>query len=216
MAINLQAKQNVSPQNSEYPFGNVRDNDGTNNGTPVNVEVYGDFHQFFAKMFDVSGLTYNNVPDNAYDGFQYYEALVAVITLGINTNAQNQINAAWAPLSLSNNWVNTGLGSHHEVEYYKDNFGWVHLRGRLKRSVSTDCNNVPIGTLPSGYRPSKNEAHVTFAVSPVGYGGSEAVRINIGDDGVISPEAMVAGNVLLLLNQASDFLSLDGISFKTT
>jgi hypothetical protein len=216
MAINLQAKQNVDPQNSEYPFGKIRNNDGTNNGTPVNEEVYGDFHQFFAKMFDVSGLSYNNNPDNAYDGFQYYEALVAVITLGINTNSTNQINALWNNVNLVNNWVDTSLTNDHDAEYYLDTFGWVHLMGRIKRNASSDGNNVPIGILPVGFRPSKNEAHVTFAVSPAGYGGSEAVRINIGSDGVISPEAFVVGNVLLLLDQPSDYLSLDGISFKTT
>lgn len=216
MARNLLLKQNVNPQNSEYPYGQVRDNDGSNNGTPVNEEVYGDFHQFFAKMFAESGLTYNNVPDNAYDGFQYYDAMVAIITLGINVNATNELNKTWDAMSLVNNWINTGSGSYNDAEYQIDEWGWVHLRGKIKRSNASTGNGVGIAILPSGYRPTKDESFVTLAYSPIGYGGYEAIHIHISSSGSIVPHAMVAGNVLLLLNQASDFVSLDGISFKIT
>jgi len=74
MAIRLQDKQNVTAPDSDYPFGNIKDDTGAGDGTPVNVQVYADFHQFFAKMFALSGLTYNGLPDNEYSGFQYIEA----------------------------------------------------------------------------------------------------------------------------------------------
>lgn len=75
MARNLALKTNVEPVDSDYPFGRIKDDDGSGNGTPVDEAVYGDFHQFFAKLFADSKLTYNNLPDNDYSGFQFIQAL---------------------------------------------------------------------------------------------------------------------------------------------
>jgi hypothetical protein len=75
MARDLANKTDVDSPDSDYPFGRIRDEFGNNDGTPFDEQLYGDFHQFFSKMFDESGLTYNNLPDNAYSGFQFYEAL---------------------------------------------------------------------------------------------------------------------------------------------
>lgn len=74
MAIDLSTKTNVDAPDTDYPYGKIRDNSGTDDGTPVDVQVYGDFHQFFARMFAKSGLTYNGLPDNNYSGFQYFDA----------------------------------------------------------------------------------------------------------------------------------------------
>jgi len=82
MAIRLKNKENTLPETSEYPYGDIKDNDGSNNGTAVNRMNHADFHQFFARMMGEAiknakdGFDYNDVPDNAYDGFQYYEALL--------------------------------------------------------------------------------------------------------------------------------------------
>lgn len=79
MARSLASKENVEPVDSDYPYGRIKDNSGANDGTPVNEDVYGDFHQFFAKLFAESGLTYNELPDNDYSGFQLFEALFALM-----------------------------------------------------------------------------------------------------------------------------------------
>lgn len=79
MAIALTSKPNTNVPDSDYPYGQIRDNTGGGNGTPVNTVVYGDFHQFFAKLMDAAGISYNGLPDNAYSGFQLFEALMAVI-----------------------------------------------------------------------------------------------------------------------------------------
>lgn len=92
MAIKLEDKQNVQAPDSDYPYGNIKDDTGAGDGTPVNVAVYGDFHQFFARMFALSGLTFNGLPDNDYSGFQYIEAAnklwksyIGVLTLSADT-----------------------------------------------------------------------------------------------------------------------------------
>lgn len=74
MAIELSAKTNVQAPDSDYPYGQIKDDTGSGDGTPVDAAVYGDFHQFFARMFALSGLNYNGLPDNDYSGFQYIEA----------------------------------------------------------------------------------------------------------------------------------------------
>ena len=79
MAIKLENKVNTEAPSVAYPFGNIKDNTGSNNGTPVDKNVYADFHQFFAKMMSESGIIYNDLPDNNTDGFQYWLALVEAV-----------------------------------------------------------------------------------------------------------------------------------------
>ena len=76
MAIALQNKPNVIAPGGNYPYGKIKDNPGNGTGTPINELVYGDFHQFFAKMMAEAGIAYNGLPDNAADGFQYFLALI--------------------------------------------------------------------------------------------------------------------------------------------
>ena len=76
MAIALASKTNTIPPSAAYPYGDIRDNDGTNNGTPVDRAVYADFHQFFARLLAEAGITANGLPDNLPNTFQYYLALL--------------------------------------------------------------------------------------------------------------------------------------------
>lgn len=144
MARNLALKQNTEPADAEYPFGRIRNNPGNNTGTPVNEEVYGDFHQFFAKMFAQSGLVYNNIPDNAYDGFQYFQALLNVI----NTEASGsfQVPSYTAPF-IDN--------PSQPIRFRMENNKRVHLRGKVYTSAGElgQTTAKTIFTLPAGFRP---------------------------------------------------------------
>ena len=73
--IPLINKPNVDGSDSEYLYGNIRDKTGLIQGTPVNVEVYADMHQFFEKMMAESNVVANNLPDNEYNDWQLWEAL---------------------------------------------------------------------------------------------------------------------------------------------
>lgn len=79
MARPLSGKQYTEAPGGDYPLGRIRDKTVSVHGTPVNENVYGDFHQFFAKMADEAGVTLNGQPDNDYVGYQYIEALVKFI-----------------------------------------------------------------------------------------------------------------------------------------
>jgi hypothetical protein len=78
MAISITSKPNTSAPSSDFPLGNIKDRVGANPGTPVNTEVYGDFHQFFAQLMQQGGVTPNNVPDNEYSGYQLIEGLIGM------------------------------------------------------------------------------------------------------------------------------------------
>jgi hypothetical protein len=69
-------KTRVTAPDTDYPYGKIRDESITLPGTPANEELYGDIHQFFARLLALSGVTANGLPDNAYSGFQLFEALL--------------------------------------------------------------------------------------------------------------------------------------------
>ena len=101
----------------KFPQGAIRDNDGSNNGTPVTRQTYGDIHQFFVRLMALAGISPSGTEDNAVDGYQYDEALVGRVRLIGNseteagcarratqgeTNAGTNVNAFISPAKLAN------------------------------------------------------------------------------------------------------------------
>jgi len=78
--IKTTSKTNVIPNGGAYPFGNIKDDDGTFNGTPLDSELFADYIQFFEKMFSASSLVANGLSDNNTNGFQLFEALEDIST----------------------------------------------------------------------------------------------------------------------------------------
>lgn len=74
MAYGLQNFPNIHSVDSDYPNGDVKDDTGANDGTPINRQTTADMYQFFAKLMRETNTTPNNLPDNEYNGLQYYEA----------------------------------------------------------------------------------------------------------------------------------------------
>ncbi len=79
MAIKLEDKVNVTAPGGDYPFGDVKDNSGSNDGTNYNRLTNADYFQFFAKMLADSGVVANGLLEDNNNGFQYFEALIANI-----------------------------------------------------------------------------------------------------------------------------------------
>lgn len=109
MAIALENKTNVDAPSVAYPFGKIRD--GEDSGTPVNTEVYGDFHQFFAKLLDEANITPNGQPENATDGFEYIDALLKVVQI----NTQKIQNNSTASKNLDT--INLGDEVGFAIDY---------------------------------------------------------------------------------------------------
>lgn len=70
----LHTKPNTVAPGGDYPFGNMRDDDGSGNGSLADTQFMTDYVQFFEKMMFDSGLTANGLPDNTANGFQLMSA----------------------------------------------------------------------------------------------------------------------------------------------
>lgn len=87
MAIKLENKTNVDAPDVTWPYGKTKDDTGSNDGTPLDHATLTDYIQFFAKMADDAGITFNGLPDNATNGWQYLAALKAVTRPGFSIAA---------------------------------------------------------------------------------------------------------------------------------
>lgn len=87
MARSLASKPNVVAPGGAYPYGRVKNKSTptSTDGTPITEQVYGDMHQFFEKLLADAGITANGQPENSSNGFQYNQALSAMV----NTPWQN-------------------------------------------------------------------------------------------------------------------------------
>jgi len=161
MAIKLEDKPGVQAPNAAYPFGRPKDNSGSNDGMPLNVLTHGDFHQFFAKVMDVAGISYNGLPDNATDGFQYFLALQKVI---------ENICGFYTDISASVT-TNAALGViNKSVRQYTDGTVSVKLSGITASSITASAGSgVQIASgLPDGHLYFINANLIRFPnVTPV-------------------------------------------------
>lgn len=82
----LSSFPNIDGPDGDFPDGRVRDKDGTTHGTPVNEFVYGDIHQYFAKMLRLASITPNALPESEYSGFQQIQALWSFINLNASVD----------------------------------------------------------------------------------------------------------------------------------
>lgn len=99
---------NFTPVSSTYPYGQIKDDTGSNDGTPVNVLTNGDIQQFFQKMMAGSGITPNGNPDNADNGFQLWEANLTAISANV---AQVVILMLGSSYDTATGYVLSGLSS---------------------------------------------------------------------------------------------------------
>ncbi len=202
MAINLTSKTNTDPAGAyggkSYPYGKIKDDVLPGDGTPVNTEVYGDFHQLLAKIMAEAGQAYNGLPENATDGFQYFQALQKLM-YGAWTNSgvvfENDVPGA-------NEWDNKG-GSWGKFHYNLLG-NKVHLSGVMHNSSASSPASPVILTLPAAVRPSVKVV-VTAWEDLAGGGTLTPVVLYINTDGTVVPESTGSGDTDVYF---------DGISYK--
>lgn len=79
MARNKADQANIDASDlGNYPDKRIRNNDGSGNGTPVNESVYGDIHEYHAKIMRDAKESYNGLPDNVSNGYQLYDAAMSL------------------------------------------------------------------------------------------------------------------------------------------
>jgi hypothetical protein len=87
MALRITDKPLTVAPGGNYQYGKIKDDTGAGDGTPVNDLVYGDFHQFFARLLaygsTAGGFSINGQPDNDANGYQLFQAFCAMVCDGI-------------------------------------------------------------------------------------------------------------------------------------
>jgi len=76
----LQDKLRVAAPTAEFPYGDIIDETGVNDGTAANRLFFSDGMQFFEKLMDEAGIVPNGVADNEYDGWQLFQAFQSATT----------------------------------------------------------------------------------------------------------------------------------------
>lgn len=88
---------NHESTSSDFPYGNVKDNSGANDGTPVNKLVFSDIFQFFNRLAALASVVANGLPENVTNSFQMITALQtyigAFITTAVNAEASTRSTA---------------------------------------------------------------------------------------------------------------------------
>ncbi len=114
----------------------------------------------------------------------------------ISTKA-SKTQESWIAPTLLNSWVNSG-GGEATAAYYKDEFGVVHIKGRLKNGTYSD--GTVLFALSAGYRPSEL---LTFNINNGSGAGIGLITIN-----------SINGNVTVYLLAGNTSLVLGNISFR--
>lgn len=134
MAIKLTDKPNTEAPSANYPYGNIVDNDGSLNGTPVNKLVYADLHQFFERLMALAGVTHNGLPENNTNGFQLIGALD---TFSRSLTASLSANGTVTRASLAEVNTQTDIAKVLTPKTLSDTYGVVHNSGteRLTKKI---------------------------------------------------------------------------------
>lgn len=149
----LRNKPQVQAPTLSYPYGRIKDDTGLEDGTPLSEDVYGDFHQFFAKLMDDAGIAANELPENEYDGFQLNSALIAFIK-------RTMLPDAWVNLTLINGWIAGTV----TPQYRKGRDGRIHFRGILDGHLSSNV-------IFSSSLPGSDQIYYLFATNEVAGSG---------------------------------------------
>lgn len=140
----------TNPITSTYPYGDWKDNDGTGDGTIINRKSLADIYQTFQKLVAAAGVTLNNLPDNAVNGFQLFTALQTYIDAQAATIVGAAIaHPSWTTLTGFNTGWSAGT---YTPQYTIDALGYVQMQGTINNT--TGAINLPLSAaLPVGYRP---------------------------------------------------------------
>lgn len=163
--------------------------------------------------FGVAGATKATLYWDA-TGLNFYSDVAACNTIIVNHATgtvdfpQGIVGEAWLTSGIQTGWANFDTATptvYSTFGYWQDALGVVHLRGRMKRDAGNTAQ-VVIAHLPGGYMPAKRETYACMCST----GAAICVEID-------STAATGYSNIVVMGTLAAGgWVSLDGISFRTT
>lgn len=140
----LQNKLRVEAPSAEFPYGNLIDETGVNDGTAANRNLLSDPLQFFEKIMDEAGIVPNGIVDNEYDGWQLYEAFRKLtkpykVLTGLLT--QSGTSAPTVTI-LGMNEIGTPVMAYSGVGQYSLTITGAFVVGKTTWSIATGVNGA--------------------------------------------------------------------------
>ena len=86
-------------------------------------------------------------------------------SIALDAKKANNVQEAWITPTLINGWITGDNASIAPIQYKKDNFGCVHLRGGIANGVNRNICTLPVGYRPKGPVPiiaKKQWSHTQF------------------------------------------------------
>ena len=86
-------------------------------------------------------------------------------SIALDAKKANKVQEAWIMPTLINGWITGDNTLFAPIQYKKDNFGFVHLRGGIANGVNRDICTLPVKYRPRGLVPiiaKKQLSHMTF------------------------------------------------------
>jgi hypothetical protein len=102
-------------------------------------------------------------------------------------------------------WSNSWVWPQSEAAFYKDPYGVVHLKGKVKCVGNTCAQASLIFQLPAGYRPADRNVFVTLSDADGAGNGATPARVNVDPDGWVNRTSQLG---------KTGWLTLDGITFR--
>lgn len=138
---------------AEFPYGfpKIESSTGLNDGTRFDDKYMNDMYQLFQRAAALSGITPNELLDNAVNGYQLFDACfgtpkVAIVSFGANCG-------------------NTGYAGETPLRIWKENGGkTLRINGHIAINNGV-VDNQTVFSLPAGYRPAFNFTDFAVGVS---------------------------------------------------
>ncbi len=86
-------------------------------------------------------------------------------SIALDAKKANKSQEAWITPTLINGWITGDNALFAPIQYKKDNFGCVHLRGGIYNGVNRNICTLPVGYRPKGSVPivaKKQWSHAQF------------------------------------------------------
>lgn len=90
--------------------------------------------------------------------------------------------------AFTGSWTNKNLSAYPKMQFRKDQFGMVHLRGCVTGTSS--AGGVAVFTLPTGYRPPTPNGDLIVPI--IGVDGAAIVRLSVDSGGVVALSVLSA------------------------
>jgi len=197
MARSIQDLTNVNAPSGVNPYGTIKDDTGSNNGTPVNEAAYGDKHVFFDRLMAKANIAFNGHPDNETNTFQLFEAFVAYTNRFVTTSATSvTISGSATPTFVVREELNYRPGMMVRIQSASSANNYMY--GRVVNYVLNGSNwELTITVIQAG--ASASGTHTDWTIYPAVFEPATQAQVDAGTDInlYVTPATLAASDTIV-------------------